>query len=101
METSMNEKTPCGKFPYSRFGELLFKFEVFTDIINGKFVNDLVSLLHDVTTSGKTQTLYDVDVKISAMGLIVCKNFKEVPVFWNFFQDSVRQDMIQILVTNG
>jgi predicted nucleic-acid-binding protein len=35
------------------------------------------------------------------MGLIVCKNFKEVPVFWNFFQGSVRKTMIQRLVTNG
>jgi hypothetical protein len=66
-------------------------------MINGKFVNDLASLLHDVTTSGKTQTLYDVDVKISTMGLIVCKNFKEASVFWNFFQGSVRQDMIHSL----
>ncbi len=71
------------------WSKLLFKFEVFTDMINGEFVNDLVSLLHDVTTSGKTQTLYDVDTKIATMGLIVCKNFKEVPVFWNFFQGQV------------
>jgi hypothetical protein len=35
------------------------------------------------------------------MGLTICKNFKEVPVFWNFFQGSVRQTMIQILATNG
>ena len=50
-------------------------------------------------TSGKTQTLYDVDVKICTMGLTVCKNFKEVSVFWYFFQDSVRQTMIQGSVT--
>jgi hypothetical protein len=36
----------------------------------------LVTLLHDVTTSGKTQTLYDVDTKIATMGLIVWKNLK-------------------------
>jgi hypothetical protein len=36
-------------------------------MINGEFVDDLTSLLHDVTTSGKTQTLYDVDVKIATM----------------------------------
>ncbi len=57
-------------------------------MINGEFVNDLAGLLHDVTTSGKTQTFYDVDAKI-AMVLTICKNFKEVPVFWNFFQGSV------------
>ena len=84
METSMNGKTPCGKFP-------------FTDIINGEFVNDLTILLHDVTTSGKTQTLSDVDAKITTMELMVYKNFQEVPVFWNFFQVSVRQSMIQSL----
>ena len=67
----------------------MFKFEVFTDMINGEFVNDMTSLLHDVTTSGKTQVLYDVDTKIATMGLIVSKNFKEVTVFWNFFQDRV------------
>jgi hypothetical protein len=66
-----------------------------------KLVNDLSGLLHDVTTSGKTQTFYDVDVKIATMGLTICKNFKEVPVFWNFFQGSVRQVMIQNLPTNG
>jgi hypothetical protein len=70
-------------------------------MINREFVNDLTSLLHDVTTSDKTQTLYDVDTKISTMGLIVCKNFKEVSVFWNFFQDSVRQVMIQNLADYG
>ena len=70
-------------------------------MINGKFVNDLASLLHDVTTSGKTQTLYDVDAKIATMGLTICKNFKEVPVFWDFFQGSVRQAMIQSLAANG
>jgi hypothetical protein len=67
----------------------VFKFEVFTDMINGEFVNDLTSLLHDVTTSDKTQTLYDVDAKIATMGLIVSKNLKDVTVFWNFFQDRV------------
>jgi hypothetical protein len=40
------------------WSKLLFQFEGFTDMINDKFVNDLTSLLHDVTTSGKTQTLY-------------------------------------------
>jgi hypothetical protein len=69
-------------------------------MINGEFVNDLVSLLHDVTTSGKTQTRYDVDAKIATMGLTICKNFKEVPVFWDFFQVSVRQVMIQSLAAN-
>jgi hypothetical protein len=69
--------------------------------LNGEFVNDLTGLLHDVTTSGKTQTFYDVDAKIATMGLTICKNFKEVPVFWNFFQGSVRQSMIQNLSTNG
>jgi hypothetical protein len=70
-------------------------------MINGEFVNNLASLLHDVTTSGKTQTLYDVDAKIATMGLTICKNFKEVPVFWDFFQGSVRQTMIQSLAANG
>jgi hypothetical protein len=60
-------------------------------MINGEFVNDLTGLLHDVTTSGKTQTFYDVDAKIATMGLTICKNFKEGPVFWNFFQGRVRQ----------
>ncbi len=46
------------------WSNLLVKLEDFTDMINGEFVNDLASLLHDVTTRGKTQTLYDVDVKI-------------------------------------
>ena len=50
-------------------------------MINGEFVNNLTSLLNDVTTSGKNQTRYDVDTKITTMGLTVCKNFKEVPVF--------------------
>ncbi len=91
-------KDSLWKIPvFQVWSKLLFEFEVFTDMINGKFVNDLASLLHDVTTSGKTQTLYDVDVKISTMGLIVCKNFKEASVFWNFFQGSVRQDMIHSL----
>jgi hypothetical protein len=35
------------------------------------------------------------------MGVTICKNFKEVPVFWNFFQGSVRQAMIQSLAVNG
>ncbi len=70
-------------------------------MINGEFVNDLAGLLHDVTTSGKTQTFYDVDAKIETMGLTICKNFKEVPVFWNFFQGSARQAMIQNLEVNG
>ncbi len=83
------------------WSKLLFKFEVFTDMINGEFVNDLTSLSHDVTTSGKTQTLYDVDAKIATMGQTICKNFKEVPIFWDFFQVSVRQSMIQILESNG
>ena len=83
------------------WSNLLFKFEGFTDMINGEFVNDLAGLLHDVTTSGKTQTFYDVDAKIATMGLTICKNFKEVPVFWNFFQGSVRQAMIQSLAANG
>jgi hypothetical protein len=83
------------------WSNLLFKFEDFTDMINGEFVNDLTGLLHDVTTSGKTQTFYNVDAKIATMGLTICKNFKEVPVFWNFFQDSVRQSMIQSLAANG
>ena len=69
-------------------------------MINGEFVNDLTGLLHDVTTSGKTQTFYDVDAKIATMGLTICKNFKEVPVFWNFFQASVRQAMIQSFAAN-
>jgi len=83
------------------WSNLLFKFEGFTDMINGEFVNDLTGLLHDVTTSGKTQTFYDVDAKIATMGLTICKNFKGVSVFWNFFQDSVRQTMIQSLADNG
>jgi hypothetical protein len=70
-------------------------------MINGEFVNDLASLLHDVTTRGKTQTLYDVDAKIATTDLTICKNFKEVPIFWDFFQVSVRQSMIQILESNG
>ena len=82
------------------WSNLLFKFEGFTDMVNGEFVNDLAGLLHDVTTSGKTQTFYDVDVKIVTMGLTICKNFKEVPVFWNFSQGSVRQAMIQSLAAN-
>ncbi len=39
--------------------------------------------------------------KITTMVLTICKYFKEVPVFWDFFQDSVRQTMIQSLETNG
>ena len=35
-------------------------------MINDEFVNDLTRLLYEVTTSGKTQTLY-VDVKIATM----------------------------------
>jgi hypothetical protein len=53
-------KIPCVQM----WSNLLVKLEDFTDMINGEFVNDLASLLHDVTTRGKTQTLYDVDVKI-------------------------------------
>jgi hypothetical protein len=95
-------KTSLWKIPTIQvWSKVLFKFEVFTDMINGEFVNDLTSLLHDVTTIGKTQTLYDVDAKIATMELIVCNNFKEVPVFWNFFQGIVRETMIQSLVANG
>ena len=95
-------KTNLWKIPAVQvWSNLLFKFEGFTDMINGEFVNDLAGLLHDVTTSGKTQTFYDVDAKIATMGLTICKNFKEVPVFWNFFQGSVRQAMIQSLAANG
>jgi hypothetical protein len=54
----------------------LFKFEGFTDMINGEFVDDLTSLLHDVTTSGKTQTLYDVDAK----------NYNNGPDYLQIFQ---------------
>jgi hypothetical protein len=90
-------KIPCVQV----WSKLLFNFEELTDMINGAFVNDLVILLHDVTTSGKTQTLYDVDVKIATMGLTICKNFKEVPVFWDFFHGSVRQSMIQNLESNA
>jgi hypothetical protein len=70
-------------------------------MINGEFVNDLAGLLYDVTTSGKTQTFYDIDATIANMGLTICKNFKEVSVFWNFFQGSVRQTMIQNLADIG
>ncbi len=83
------------------WSNLFSKFEDFTDMINGEFVNDLVGLLHDVTTSGKTQTFYDVNAKIATTGLTICKNFKKVPFFWNFFQGNVRQAMIQSLESNG
>ncbi len=53
------------------WSKLLFKFEVFTDMINDE----------------------------ATMGLI-CNNFKKVPVFWNFFQVNVRQTMIQSLASN-
>ena len=33
-------------------------------MINDEFVEDLSNLLHKVTTSGKTQTFYDVDSKL-------------------------------------
>jgi hypothetical protein len=95
-------KTNLWKIPAVQvWSNLLFKFEDFTDMINGEFVNDLTGFLHDVTTSCKTQTFYDVDAKIATMGLTICKNFKGVPVFWNFFQGNVRQAMIQSLATNG
>ena len=83
------------------WAKLLFKFEVCTDMINGKFVEDLSNLLHEVTTSGKTHTFYDVDAKLTTMTLNIIQNFKDVPTFMNLFQASARQSMIKRLAVNG
>jgi hypothetical protein len=72
------------------WAKLLFKLEDCTDMINAEFVEDLSNLLHEVTTSGKTQTFYDVDVKLATMTLNIIQNFKDVPTVMNLFQTSVR-----------
>ena len=67
------------------WAKLLFKFEGCTDMINGEFVEDLSNLLQEVTTRGKTQTFYDVDVKLATLTLNIIQNFKDVSVFMNLF----------------
>jgi predicted GNAT family acetyltransferase len=58
-------------------------------------------LLIDNQTAISMSKLPQFIEKQATMGLIDCKNFKEVPVFLNFFQGSVRQAMIQSLAANG
>ena len=70
-------------------------------MINDEFVEDLSHLLQEVTTSGKTQTFYDVDAKLATLTLNIIQNFKDVTTFMNLFQASVRQSMIKHLATHG
>ena len=70
-------------------------------MINGEFVEDLSNLLHEVTTSGKTQTFNDVDAKLATLTLNFIQNFKDVSSFMNHFQTSARQSMIKRLETHG
>ena len=83
------------------WAKLLFKFEDCTDMINDEFVEDLSNLLQEVTTSGKTQTFYDVDAKLATLTLNIIQNCKDVPTFMNLFQTSARQSMFKRLATHS
>ena len=69
------------------WAKLLFKFEG--------------CLLQEVTTSGKTQTFYEVDAKLDTLTLNIIQNFKDVSTFMNLFRASARQSMIKRLATHG
>jgi hypothetical protein len=92
METIMNGKTPCGKFPPSRFTKC-DRVRIMETIMNGKTPCGKFppSKFGTSFCSNSRSSRYDVDTKVTTMGLIFWKNFKKVPVFWNFFQDRVRQ----------
>ena len=63
--------------------------------INDELVEALSSLLNDVTTSGKTKTLYET--KFAVMGKIIEKHVCSFPTLINFFRRSLQEAMIRRL----